>query len=442
MSLAQLTRLRETRDAAFSTAEGVRNKYKGGNANMTDSEYEEFTRACDDAEKAQQEYNDLDKQLRTERSFDKLDNLRGWEGTSNTPAPVIRHSDGGSTSAKAQEKNMADYKQLRNRYLRGIVSKHDFESEAMRIRPELRAYQADNPAGGGFAIPLEELSDTILTLMKDNVWMRQISHNETLVTSASLGVPAIDTDPSDSDWTSELAMGSEESTLALGKRELKPSPVAKYIKMSRKLVRQKPDIESTILGRLTYKMGITEEKAFLTGNGANQPLGVFTASTNGISTSRDVAAASSTVIAADDIVNTLYKLKFQYQAQSSFVMHRDVVKAVRKLKDSNNNYIWTIGGGGEGTVSGPGGGLAKATPTQLLGRNLYSSEYAPNTFTTGLYMMLVGNFEYYWIATALDMQLDIATELYIATNQYGYFLRSEVDGMPVFEEAFARLALA
>ncbi|MCW3059713.1 MAG: Phage capsid family protein, partial [Capsulimonas sp.] len=185
---------------------------------------------------------------------------------------------------------------------------------------------------------------------------------------------------------------------------------------------------------LGYKFGIAQEKGFLTGSGANQPLGVFTADANGISTARDVTMAGSTAITADDFINTKYSLKSQYMGTAHWILHRDVVKAARKLKDANNNYIWTTG-------LGPGGGF-QGTPEQILDRPFHMSEYAPNTFTTGKYIGIFGDFSRYVIATALDMQIQVLDQLYAETNQTGYIGRLEVDGMPVLEEAFARMKLA
>jgi HK97 family phage major capsid protein len=62
--------------------------------------------------------------------------------------------------------------------------------------------------------------------------------------------------------------------------------------------------------------------------------------------------------------------------------------------------------------------------------------------TTGNYVGILGDFSYYWIADALDMQVQRLVELYAATNQVGFIARREVDGMPVLEEAFVRVKLA
>ena len=78
----------------------------------------------------------------------------------------------------------------------------------------------------------------------------------------------------------------------------------------------------------------------------------------------------------------------------------------------------------------------------LIGQPIFMSEYVPNTFTTGQYVGLIGDLSYYWIADALDMQIQALFELYAESNQVGYIARMETDGMPVLAEAFARVKLA
>ena len=70
------------------------------------------------------------------------------------------------------------------------------------------------------------------------------------------------------------------------------------------------------------------------------------------------------------------------------------------------------------------------------------SEYAPNTFTTGLYVGIIGDFSRYWIVDSLQLQFQRLVELYAATNQVGCIGRAETDAVPVLAEAFARVKLA
>jgi HK97 family phage major capsid protein len=81
-------------------------------------------------------------------------------------------------------------------------------------------------------------------------------------------------------------------------------------------------------------------------------------------------------------------------------------------------------------------------PDRILGFPAFMSEYAPNTFLTTRYVGILGDFTFYWIADALDMDMQRLDELYAATNQVGFVGRMESDGMPVLEEAFVRVKLA
>lgn len=301
---------------------------------------------------------------------------------------------------------------------------------------ELKALRADVDPSGGYLVAPQQVVNQLIKAVDDAVLIRALATVYPLERSESLGVPVLDTDLSDPDWTSELQTGSEDSVDPFGKRELKPAPLAKRIKVSKKLLRQSTvNVDNLVRDRLAYKFGIAQEKAYMTGTGVNQPLGVFTASSLGISTARDNTAANAASVVGDDFINTKFLLKGQYWNKAQWILNRSVLKAARKLKDSQNNYIWSPG-------LGPGGGLTGNLPATLVDSPYLMSEYAPGTITTGLYTGIIGDFSFYWIAEALNLEIQVVMELYAETNQVGYIGRLEVDGMPVLEEAFARLKQA
>lgn len=430
-ALTAINAATERCNQAITIAENCRKAFDG--LPTTGAEVEalntKYNTALEDAYKFQDE---------VERML-KHNKLETWrDGVGERVRPLLPSGKNNEKDA-IEEKSVIAYK----KYLSG---QHEMNGSGFMRTPEwdtyAKAYQADNPAGGGYLVTPQILANQIITLLKDLVFVRGLATVYPVPNAESLGVPAIDTDPADSDWTSELAVGSEETTLVVGKRELRPSPLAKYIKMSKKLLRQVPNADAVILDRLLYKVGITEEKAFLTGTGNNQPLGVFTASSMGISTARDTTCASSTVFTASEIISMFFNLKAGYRNNATWIIHRSVISLIRQLKDSNNNFLFTAGwdvrGGGP---TGPGGGL-QGTPNTLLARPIMESEYAPSTMTTGLYTMIVGDFSRYWIADALDITIQVLYEYFATTNQMGYILRKETDGMPVLEEAFQRLKLA
>jgi HK97 family phage major capsid protein len=300
----------------------------------------------------------------------------------------------------------------------------------MSGKPNERALSAGTSTEGGYLVPTQTLQQ-LIQAVDDQVLIRQLATVIPNVTGESLGVPTLDTDPDDADWTGEILTGSEDSNMAFGKRELSPWPLAKLIKISKKLLRSAAmDVENIVLQRLAYRFAVPQENGFLTGHGSSQALGVFTASADGISTGRDVSEDNTTTaMTADGLINAKYTLKSQYLANSRWMFHRDGMKQIAKLKDGDGNYIWQPG-------------LTAGVPDRLLGRPVDQSEFSPNTFTTGLYTGILCDWSFYWIADALDIEFQRLVELYAATNQIGIIGRMEVDGMPVLEEAFVRVTLA
>lgn len=334
--------------------------------------------------------------------------------------------DRGNTAKDADRKGQKSAEELRMAAFRTYLQTGKVSGEGAE---EFRAFQAGSSAEGGYLVAPQQFVEELLKGLDDQLFIRALANVIALPTAASLGVPTLDTDAEDWDWTAELRTGNEEDTLRFGKRELKPHPLAKRVKISKTLLRKAPRVEQIVMQRLSYKLGITQEKAFLLGDGQNKPLGVFTASADGIPTTRDVATGNtSTSITFDGLIEAKYSLKAPYWGSATWMFHRDAVKQVTKLKDNDNQYLWQPS-------------VRDGEPDRILSLPFRVSEHVPNTFTTGQYVGVLGDFSYYWIVEALDMQMQRLTELYAETNQDGFIGRYEGDGMPVLAEAFARVKL-
>ncbi len=296
---------------------------------------------------------------------------------------------------------------------------------------ELRALSAGINTQGGFIVVPEEFVRMLIKKMDDLLFIRALATITPLAAAASAGIPTLDADPEDSDWTTELQTGSEDTTMAFGKREMIPHPMAKRIKVSNELLRIAAlPVEQIINDRMLYKFGVTQEKAYLTGDGNQKPLGLFTASNDGIPTARDVSTDNtSTAITFDGLKEAKYSLKAGYWRNAQWLFHRDAVKQIAKIKDLDDQYIWQ-----RAIISGE--------PDRLLDFPVNMSEFVPNTFTADQYVGMVGDFSHYWIVDSLVMQMQRLAELYAETNQIGFIGRYEGDGAPVLGEAFARVQLA
>ena len=299
-------------------------------------------------------------------------------------------------------------------------------------RAEQRDLQMDVDTSGGFLVASEKFVQKLIAAVDDEVWIRKMATKIPCPSSHSLGIPTMETDASAAAWTSEVASPTADSSLAFGKRELNPHPLTKLIKVSEKLLRTSTlDVEGLIKARLANKFGAAQENAFMTGTGVGQPLGMFIASDDGIPTGRDFGASSnsSTALTAEGLIDALYGLKPQYLKNATWLFHRDAVKGIRKLKDATSGqFIWQPG-------------LASDKQPSILDRPYVISEYVPNTFTASLYVGMVADFSFYWIADALEMRIQRLVELYSLTNQVGFIGRLELDAQPVLGEAFARVKL-
>lgn len=302
-------------------------------------------------------------------------------------------------------------------------------------RSAIEEYRAASPTlgddaqAGSLTAPMEFRQELIKGL-DDILWMRRICRNiGTLGAAQSLGYPYRATEATDAEWVGEVAEAPEETTLSYGRREFKPHRMAKLIKISKTLINHAPMAERVVGDEMRYRIAITEEKAFMTGDGVNRPLGIFTASDSGVPTSRDISEGNTaTEVTFDGLINTKYSLKEQYLRGSVWVIHRDLAKMLAKVKDLEGQYVWQPS-------------VQLGQPDLLLGHEVHMSEYAPNTYTSGLYAAVFGDFRHYWICDADPLTVQVLNELYATTNQIGYLFNYFGDGAPVLGEAFARVAM-
>lgn len=294
----------------------------------------------------------------------------------------------------------------------------------------LRSLSMDTVGEGGYLVP-EVIEKKIMTGINNNLFMRQIcTVLPPVIGAISLGLPYMSADATDGEWTTEILGATQDDTLAIGKRSLQPKFLVKRILASMKLLQHSPLAEQFIIDRIAYKMAVPQENKFLNGGGTTEPLGVFTASNDGIPVARDVSAQNeATAFTAEGLKNAKYAVAAQYRRNASWVMHRDAVKMAAKLTDGQGRYLWADS-------------LKAGEPDMLMGHPVYESEYAPSTFTSGLYVAVFGDFKTgYQIVDGLGMSVQRLNELYAATNQIGFIPRMYTDGMPVLSSAFARVKL-
>ena len=395
----KILEMRRKRAELVAQARALVEKAEKENRNLSAEEKQQYDKIFKDIEDIKEKIDREEKLLEEERALQKTLTSAGRE----------------IPEKQAQDSRMVAFRKW-------IVS-----GPSSLTADEMRALSVSSDPAGGYLVPPQEFVASLIKKIDDSVFVRKYATIMRLEKAKTIGIPTIDTDPADADWTSELLTGSEDSSLAFGKREMTPNPLAKRIKVSNKLLRVSAiPVEDLVRDRLAYKFGISLEKAYLTGDGSSKPLGLFTASNSGIPTSRDVTVGDPTDgVSADGLLDVKYSLKGQYWGRAVWILHRDIVKQIAKLKDGMGQYLWKPG-------------LAGTEPDTLCGRPLLVSEYAPSTVSDGSYVCIFGDLSMYYIVDALDMTLQRLVELYAETNQTGFIGRYEGDGAPVLAEAFVR----
>ncbi len=438
MSEQTIREARDARNALVKTSRDVLDKADAEKRGLTAEDTAQL-------EKIDTDLNAFDARMRAEEKVAERESfLRTTtrEPIKNDPAGEagISTREGKRARRMAERSNSPEYK----------AEYRDFLTEG-RVGPEMRALQADADAAGGYTVPPQEFVNQLVQAVHDITYVAAAATNYNVDRAESLGVPVLNTQLANATWGTELTIGTADTALNFIKRELRPHPMATAILVSKKLLRQSAiDVEALVRDQFAYHFAVPLEQAFLQGNGAGRALGIFsTDANNPITTGQDITGSSSGVIASgDDIISTKFQLKQQYWNTASWMVNRSHFQDLRKLKDSNGQYLYNPAGFGQALTP-------NNNPDTLLGRPIIVSEYVPqstasnttsqtlatNGSTAALtgYVAVFGQFSYYWTVTALDFQIQRLDELKAETNQTEFIGRLEMDGMPVLGEAFARL---
>lgn len=292
---------------------------------------------------------------------------------------------------------------------------------AKAIRPEvLNALQIGSDSEGGYLVPDEYEKTLVEGLEEENIFRRIAKVITT--SSGDRKIPVVATKGTAS-WVDEEGTINESddsfSQVSIGAYKL-----GTLIKVSEELLNDSVfDIESYISKEFARRIGSKEEDAFFNGDGVGKPIGIFN-TTGGAEVG--VTTANATSITADELIDLFYSLKAPYRKKAVWVLNDATIKAIRKLKDNNGNYLWQPA-------------LTANTPDTILGRPVFTSSYVP-TIAAGAKTIAFGDFSYYWIADRQSRSFKRLNELYAATGQVGFVATQRVDGKLILPEAIKVLA--
>ena len=282
------------------------------------------------------------------------------------------------------------------------------------------ALQIGTDSEGGYLVPDEYEHTLVQGLEEENVLRSLCTVIQT--SSGDRKIPIVASHGSAS-WVDEEGT-IPDSDDAFGQISIGAHKVATMIKVSDELLQDSVfNIESYIASEFARRIGAAEEEAFITGNGTGKPTGLLHA-TNGAGTGVTTAGTS---IAADELFDLVHSIKSVYRKKSVFLLNDSTLKAIRKLKDGQGQYLWQPG-------------LKEGQPDMLLNYRIVTSPFMPE-ISAGNKVILFGDFKSYWIADRQGRSFQRLNELFAVTGQVGFRATQRVDGRLVLAEAMKCLAV-
>ena len=283
------------------------------------------------------------------------------------------------------------------------------------------ALQIGTDSEGGYLIP-DEFERTLLSGLEENNIFRTLA-NIIQTTSGDRKIPIVASHGSAA-WVDEEGAYSESDD-AFAQITLGAYKLGTMMKVSDELLNDSVfDLENYLSGEFARRIGNAEEDAFINGDGVGKPTGILAAKGGA---DIGVTTSSGTAFTADDLINLYHSLLTPYRKKAVWLMNDSTVQFIRKLKDSNGQYLWQPS-------------LVAGTPNTILGCPVMVSRYMPE-IGAGNKAVAFGDFSYFWIADRQGRSFMRLNELFAAHGQVGFRGSQRVDGKLILPEAIKVLQM-
>jgi HK97 family phage major capsid protein len=399
ITMSKILELREKRAKAWDAAKAFLDSKRGADGLLSAEDVATYEKMEADVVNLGKEIDRLERQQALDAELNKPVNtpITGKPGQPNPENKTGRASD--------------EYKRAFWNAMRSKAAGYEV----------LNALQVGTDSEGGYLVPDEFERTLVEALQEENIFRTMAKIIQTA--SGDRKIPVVASKGTAS-WVDEEG-AIPESDDAFGQVSIGAYKLATMIKVSEELLNDSVfNLESYIAREFARRIGAKEEESFFIGNGTGKPTGIFNA-TGGAELG--VTAASATAITVDEIMDLFYSLKSPYRKNAVFVMNDATVKAIRKLKDGNGQYLWQPS-------------ISAGQPDTILNRPVKTSAYVP-AIAAGAKTIAFGDFGYYWIADRQGRSFQRLNELYAATGQVGFKATQRVDGKLILSEAIKVLKM-
>jgi len=395
MSFTEITALKQKRAGLVKECQGILDKpeYKSGSPLSTEDN------ATYEARWAEVEsLNTL---------IERKEQIEGFTGD-NSPQARVSGNIKSKENNEEITRNSDKYKETYQKYMRnGRNSLSEAEKRIMTIGDDGK---------GGLTAP-DDFEKKVLDFKKDKVIMRQLAYVFSRKNDTKFAIL-------DDDGASQYILENgayPESDPSLKADEISAHKLGRISKISEELLNDSYENMINFVSRIIARSQAKgEEEKFIIGNGTNCPTGIVPSASTG-------ATASAIALTSDLIYDLIYSLDEVDRMNAVMLLNNETVKAIRKMKDVNGNYIWVPG-------------LQAGEPDRIAGYTFKTSEFMPKIEASAR-PIVFGDMKSYWICDRQGLNIQVLKELYAANGQIGIRAFMRNDGKLMNKDAVKALVL-
>lgn len=396
--MSKVLELREKRAKAWEAAKAFLDTKRGNDGLLSAEDTATY-------EKMEKDVVDLGKEV------ERLERAAALDAELSRPTSVpIANKPNGNPSGEEKKGRAAD--EYRREFWNAMRKKNYYDVN--------NALQIGTDSEGGYLVP-DEFESRLVEALEEENFFRSIA--TVIQTSSGDRKIPVAASKGEAAWIDEEGAFSESddtfSQVSIGAYK-----VGTMIKVSDELLNDSAfNLEAYISKEFGRRIGSKEEEAFFIGDGTGKPTGIFNVSGG----AADGTTTSTANISFEDVMDLFYSVKSPYRKKAVWVLNDTTIKALRKLKDNNGNYIWQPS-------------VQAGQPDMILNHPYHTSAYVPEV-ESGKKVMAFGDFSYYWIADRQGRSFKRLNELFAATGQVGFLASQRVDGKLILSEAVKTLAM-
>ncbi|WP_428565443.1 MAG: phage major capsid protein [Solidesulfovibrio sp. DCME] len=269
----------------------------------------------------------------------------------------------------------------------------------------------------GVLVP-EQIASAVMAVAKKYSPMREVCKVIQIQTTASKFTQPIIVDGSPSGWVGEVDDRPNTAAPSIEGITFPDAECYCNIPLST-WVDEDSQAADLVIQEIGKSFGRSEGSAFITGDGSKKPIGFLHGTpsaddddTRAFGTLQYLLSGSATGLTSDALISLVYSLKPEYRMNGVWVMNASTIAAVRKLKNTSGDYIWSDS-------------IAPGQPAMLLGYRVLEAANMPD-IEAGALPIAFGDFASGY--TILDRSMAMLRDPYSVKQYVQIYARKRVSG--------------